>query len=77
VASIILLLIFLSYLSQFFFSLKINKGIEGFFSLFIYSYVHTLFGSFLPHAPAPIPLPSGYRVLFKQIFFPVTSIILN
>jgi hypothetical protein len=30
----------------------------SFFSLFIYSYVHTLFGPFLPPAPHPIPIPS-------------------
>jgi hypothetical protein len=28
------------------------------FYLFIHSYVYTLFGPFLPHAPCPFPLPS-------------------
>jgi hypothetical protein len=35
-----------------------NEDINFFlFSLFIYSYVHTLFGAFLPLAPPPLPLP--------------------
>jgi hypothetical protein len=34
-----------------------NKIKLYFFSLFIYSDVHTLFGPFLPPAPFPLPLP--------------------
>jgi hypothetical protein len=41
-----------------------------FFSLFIYSYVCTLFGSFLPPAPCPLPLPPTPLASRKNLFCP-------
>jgi hypothetical protein len=41
-----------------------------FFCLFIYSYVHTLLGSFLPPAPCPFPLPPIPLTSLRNLFCP-------
>jgi hypothetical protein len=41
-----------------------------FLSLFIYSYVHTLFGSFLPFPSSPLPLPPIPLASRQNLFCP-------
>jgi hypothetical protein len=62
----------------FFYHYEINpvhKFFSLFYFLFIYSHVHTLFGSFLP--PVPHPLPSSLPLFQSGTILPLSLILLK